>query len=91
MRNDRFILYVGRLEKYKGIDYIIKALLRMDADISLEIVGKGPHKEALLALTHKAGLEGRVNFFEDLSRNELLQKYVDASVFVMLSNMKRSV
>lgn len=80
------ILYVGRLEKYKGVDYLIKALPKIDKDIRLEIVGKGPHKQVLLKLVNRLlGVTDRVRFYQDLSRDELLQKYVDADIFVLLS------
>lgn len=79
------ILYVGRLEKYKGVQHLIKALSKLDDSIFLEIVGNGPYRETLIRLLRKLGLESRVKFFQDLSRNELLQKYADADVFVQLS------
>jgi len=79
------ILYVGRLEKYKGVHYLIKALLNVDNNIVLEIVGKGSYKRQLFQLTRKLGLEGRIKFFQDLPRNELLKKYADANLFVLLS------
>jgi len=79
------ILYVGRLEKYKGIDYLIKALPKLDKDFCLEIVGKGPYKHSLLKLANRLGVMDRVRFYQDLPRKELLQKYADADLFVLLS------
>ena len=85
-KNDgRVVLYVGRLEKYKGVDYLIKALPRLDEDIRLEIIRKGPYKWKLLKLIDELRVANRVKFHQDLPRNELLQKYATASVFVMLS------
>jgi len=81
----RFILYVGRLEKYKEVQYLIKALPKLSCDIILQIVGKGPYKESLIKLTRKLGVEDRVKLFQDLPRDELLQKYADADLFVLLS------
>jgi glycosyltransferase involved in cell wall biosynthesis len=84
-KNLRTILYVGRLEKYKGVQYLIKAMPKLDDDIILEIVGKGSYRKSLIKLTKKLNMQGRVRFCHDLSREELLQKYMDANVFVMLS------
>ena len=84
-KNCRVILYVGRLERYKGVQYLIRALPRFDKDIILEIVGKGPYKKSLVKLVRKLGVENRVQFFQDLPRIELLQKYADADLFVLLS------
>jgi glycosyltransferase involved in cell wall biosynthesis len=79
------ILSVGRLEKYKGMQYLIRVLPTLDADAVLEIVGKGPYKENLVKLARKMGVNNRVQFSHDLPRNELLQRYADADVFVLLS------
>lgn len=83
--NHRVILYVGRLESYKGVEHLIKVLPRLDRSTCLEIVGKGPHKESLLKLTNKLGVLDRVRFYQDLSREDLLQKYAEADLFVLLS------
>lgn len=83
--DSRVILYVGRLEKYKGIQHLIKALPKLGHDIFLEIVGKGPYQESLVELARKLGVENRVKFYKDLPRKDLLQMYVDADLFVLLS------
>ncbi len=80
------ILYVGRLEKYKGIQYLIEALPKLGHDFRLEVVGKGPYAKNLNLLVSKLHLEDSVSFFQDLSRKELLQKYSDADLFALLSN-----
>jgi glycosyltransferase involved in cell wall biosynthesis len=85
-KNGRVILYVGRLEKYKGVQYLIQVLPRLSDDIMLQIVGKGPYESNLLKLAAQSGLEDRVEFSHDLSRDQLLQKYADADVFALLSN-----
>lgn len=81
----RTILCVSRVEKYKGIDYIVRALPKLQDDIELEIVGNGTHKDSLMRLVNKLGLLQRVRFCQDLSRKELLQRYFNADVFVLLS------
>jgi glycosyltransferase involved in cell wall biosynthesis len=84
-KQQKTVLYVGRLEKYKGIHYLIKALEYLDKDVDLEIVGKGPYESSLVNLASKLGLEDRVRFYRYLSRNELLAEYAAAGVFVLLS------
>lgn len=84
-RRNCIVLCVARLDKYKGIEYLIEALPRLDDDVCLEIVGKGPDKRNLLKRINKLGLANRVKFYWDLPRRELLQLYVDAGVFVLLS------
>jgi glycosyltransferase involved in cell wall biosynthesis len=84
-KNHKAILFVGRLEKYKGVQYLIMALPRLGQDVILEIVGSGPYKNSLIELAKKLNVAQRVRFSQDLPRAELLQKYVDADVFALLS------
>jgi glycosyltransferase involved in cell wall biosynthesis len=84
-RGTKTILYVGRLEKYKGVQHIIQTLPLLDKDFGLEIVGKGPYKANLVALVDKLGLNDRVKLSQDLSRQELLKMYRKTGVFVLLS------
>jgi len=81
----KLILYVGRLETYKGVHHLINAFSKLHDDTILEIVGKGPCKKSLVTLTEKLGITSRIRFYQDLPREELLQKYVDANLFVLLS------
>lgn len=84
-RNPRVILTVSRLEKYKGIQYLIKCLESLPSEFSLRIVGKGSYGEELKKLTSKLHVEDRVIFKENLSREELLWEYANAGVFALLS------
>lgn len=84
----RVILYVGRLEKYKGVDYLIKTLPKLDDDIFLEIVGEGSYKRNLVKLINKLDVRSRVKFYQVLSRKDLLQKYADANSVVLLSEFE---
>jgi len=81
----RSILYVGRLVDYKGVQYLVEVLPKLPDDVILEIVGKGPLKPFLEKHARELGVSGRIRFFENLPRRELLQKFVDADVFVLLS------
>lgn len=85
LKAHRTILYVGRLEKYKGVQHIIRALSNLPDDIVLELVGKGSYKKCLVKLAKNLNVEERVRFYQDLPRTQLLQKYADADVFVLLS------
>jgi 1,2-diacylglycerol 3-alpha-glucosyltransferase len=84
LSRERAILYVGRLERYKNVDVLVRALGYLD-DASLWIVGKGPLKDDLTKLASELKLGDRVFFFEDLSREDLLKKYFEASVLCLLS------
>jgi len=83
-RNGRTLLYVGRLEEYKGVQYIISALPRLE-DFKLEIIGKGPYENDLRKLADELGVSERINWQSGVTREELLQHYASADVFLMLS------
>jgi len=79
------ILYVGRLEDYKGVQYVIHALPMLNAGFRLEIVGNGPYREHLIGLSRELGLESRIDFYQDLPREEILNRYAAAGLLVLLS------
>ena len=81
----RSVLYVGRLENYKGAQFLVEVLPRLDDDVVLNIVGKGEMRPILEKRARKLNVLDRVKFYQNLSRHELLQKFADADVFVLLS------
>lgn len=80
----KIMLYVGRLEKYKGVQYAIEALSELK-DYHLEIIGKGPYEKELKKLAMDLKVYDRIYFYKDLSIKELLRHYKSADVFLMLS------
>jgi len=80
----KIILYVGRLDEYKGVQYAIRAMPFLPF-YRLLVIGKGPYKEALANEAVKAGTKDKVGFMADQSRQDLLRWYATADVFVMLS------
>lgn len=82
---EKILLYVGRLEEYKGVQYIIQSLPELQ-DFRLRIIGKGPYEAELRNIAKSLGVEERVEWLKDLSRKELLERYSDADIFLMLSS-----
>ena len=82
--SEKTLLYVGRLEEYKGVQYIIRALPGLP-EFRLQIVGKGPYEDELRKLAGQAGVANRIDWLKDISRPELLQYYACADIFMMLS------
>jgi len=80
----KVILYVGRLEEYKGVQYAIRAMPFLPF-YRLLVIGKGPYKEALVNEAVSYGVKDKVGFMADQSRADLLRWYATADVFVMLS------
>lgn len=57
------LLFIGRLERQKGLDVLLRALaLPSLAGVTLRVVGTGPDEKALASLATTLGLMGRVSF-----------------------------
>jgi glycosyltransferase involved in cell wall biosynthesis len=84
----RRLLCVSRLEKYKGIDLVIKCLPLLDDAFTFTIIGEGPQKNSLLKLIQKSKLRDRVRLLSRVPRGELLGEYANADVFVLLSRFE---
>jgi glycosyltransferase involved in cell wall biosynthesis len=86
------ILYVGALRKYKNIDVLMRAfqiLLNLTNDpLSLVIVGDGPDKTRLMRLANELGINKHIEWKRNLTRQQLLEEYSIASVFVLLSKLE---
>lgn len=79
------VLGVGRLVEKKGFDDLVRAcdaLHRQGVRFRCCIVGKGPLEGDMRALIHRLGLRGVVRLAGAMSRDELLELYPRASVFV---------
>jgi lipopolysaccharide/colanic/teichoic acid biosynthesis glycosyltransferase/glycosyltransferase involved in cell wall biosynthesis len=77
------VLFVGRLVPYKGVDVLLRAVRGLDA--LTVVVGDGPCRMALMAMTVEAGLADRVRFMRDVSDAELLAWYHACDVLVLPS------
>jgi glycosyltransferase involved in cell wall biosynthesis len=81
----RFV-YIGRLKRYKGIEFLIQALAiarRERPDLTLDVAGSGDDRPRLEAIAGAAGLGDAVRFHgfvDDLTRLRLLREAV-ANVF----------
>lgn len=79
------ILCVGRVEKYKGMQYLVQVMPKLNENIVLEIIGQGPYKKNLISLAKKLKVRNRVKFYQNLPRSQLLRKYAEADIFVLPS------
>lgn len=69
------LLYVGQLVHGKGVDLLLRALRRMRHLYPLTIVGEGPDRQRLEALTRSLGLSGNVRFEGWAPHSELAARY----------------
>lgn len=79
------IIYVGRLEKRKGLKYLILALpavLKEFPKASLVVVGYGPLKNYVMQLAHKIKVLDSVQFVGPVSNSKLPGYYTSSTVYV---------
>jgi glycosyltransferase involved in cell wall biosynthesis len=86
--HDGRIVFLGRLAPKKRVSDLVKAFARIEDDYpetELVVVGEGPRKEQLEALTADLGLTDRVEFTGRVADEEIPRYYASAQVFVLPS------
>ncbi|MCC7365400.1 MAG: glycosyltransferase [Dehalococcoidia bacterium] len=84
------LLWVGRLEKLKGVDILVSAVAELEMkDVTLLIVGGDEHAEGLkaelLAQAEREGIAGAIRFEGAVPHDELPAYYCAADVCVVPS------
>lgn len=81
------VITVARLEKVKGIEYLIGAFARLSllGRLSLVIIGDGSERKNLEKLTEKLGLKDRVEFLGEIHNRKILEPLSKADCFVLPS------
>lgn len=85
------ILSVGRLEKYKGHQRVIRAfgIFRQflpEIETELSILGKGPYKQALEREVEKLQLKNSVRFLDWLPTSQYLKLLAQSTMLILLSD-----
>ncbi|MFX0138041.1 MAG: glycosyltransferase family 4 protein [Candidatus Hodarchaeota archaeon] len=86
----KIILYVGRLIKRKGIEWLIKAIniivnKHKINDIILILVGEGEDKNYFRKLIKRYRLNNYILFLNSIGNEELVHCYRNSSIFVLPS------
>lgn len=82
LKGKNFILFSGKLTKYKGVKYLIQAAKNIDAVVG--IAGDGPERKNLEAQVKEQNLKN-VMFFGFIDDYELVKLYYRADVCVVPS------
>ncbi len=80
-----FLLFVGRLEEKKGVEYLIKAMpdiIKKYPKIKLMIIGYGTLEKKLKNLTKKLYLEKNIIFTGPIQNNLLPKYYASSDIFI---------
>ena len=88
--NNRRIIHVGRLVKWKRVDLLIEAfskVLTEFPDAELLIVGDGPEREALVKQTKELNIDPKVLFTGSIYDPKTIGAYMSASSIYVLAGM----
>jgi rhamnosyl/mannosyltransferase len=78
-----FVLFVGKLRYYKGLQFLIEAMSEIDAP--LVIIGTGPMENDLRALAANYGVSDKTRFVGEVGEDDLTAFYHACSMLVLPS------
>ena len=82
----KIILYLGRLEESKGVEFLLKAFVAVScSEAMLVIAGTGSLENSLRDLAHKLGIDARTRFCGYVPIEEAPLYYSQAWIFVLPS------
>lgn len=83
------LLYIGRLERYKGVQYIIELMSilknKYGLKVNLTIVGRGPFSKNLLVLSKKLGVLNNIVWYDTVTTDKLNELYRTHDFLLLLS------
>lgn len=82
-----YLLCVGRLERYKGVQHVIRALPELP-NYDLVVAGDGPYGDDLRRLAHEVGIADRVSFEGYVPDSDLPGLYAGAAAYVTMSEFE---
>jgi glycosyltransferase involved in cell wall biosynthesis len=82
-----FVMFAGRLNKVKGISFLVEAFSQVAKEFNtkLVIIGSGPEEHRLKSLARSLNLGNSVQFIPALNHNDLLNYLSKCSLFVLPS------
>ena len=81
--NNDYVLAVGRLEKVKGFDLLIKSWINIKDN--LIIIGSGKEYDSLINLISQHNLDTKIQIIDEMSQEDLVDYYKNASMIVISS------
>ena len=87
-QNPPYILFLGRIKRYKRIDLVIKAFKKVReevGDVRLIIAGDGDYLSSLKRRTRTLGLESAVTFVGRITGEEKVRLYREATLVMNAS------
>jgi glycosyltransferase involved in cell wall biosynthesis len=82
----KMVLYLGRLEAIKGLDYLVRAFAALTrGDVTLVIAGDGALRKELEVLADQLGIHSRIRFVGYVPADEARAYYALADLLVLPS------
>jgi len=82
-----YLLTVGRLEEYKGVQHMIRALGELP-EYDLLVAGSGPYQSELERIAREGGVADRVEFLGYVNDDMLPGLYAGSEVYVTMSEFE---
>lgn len=90
--NEKIIIYVGRLDKIKGVEYLIKSMriiVEKKPNVKLLLIGDGSERTKLENLSNRLNLQKNIIFMGFLP-NKTIPKYMIVSDIFVLPSLSES-
>lgn len=87
LRDQPYLLCVGRLEEYKGVQHAVRALSHLPA-YELVVAGHGPYRDELERIAREADVTDRVTFLGYVVDDRLPGLYAGAEATLTLSSFE---
>lgn len=82
-------IFAGKIERRKGLEIALhafkKASSAIDFNGTFDILGDGPYRQQLEALSQRLGLDDRVSFLGSVPKAQVLSHFSGADVFLFTS------
>ncbi|MEM2768730.1 MAG: glycosyltransferase family 4 protein [Candidatus Pacearchaeota archaeon] len=90
IKRENFILFVGRIEHYKGLEYLIKAMsiVNKHFDVPLVVAGDGKERQKMENLANEINVN--IKFLGKVTHNKILELYQKACIVCVPSLMDNS-
>jgi glycosyltransferase involved in cell wall biosynthesis len=79
------LLFVGRIIRTKGVIDAVRAVARVKADVTLDVLGEGDMLEACKTEASRLGADDRIRFHGRVGRDEVFEWYDRSHVFLFPS------
>ena len=83
--DDLVLFFLGRIDKDKNVETLIRAMPYTDLKIKLLIVGKGSERKSLQKLSRKLGVKERITWIDYITDSEMIDYYHAADIFSIMS------